>query len=151
LNPLPIKPMELGNLNAKRDWSDSEDFVRGIWLMLNRKKPKDYLLSSGETHEIREFVYKAFKCAGIEGSFRGSGLDETFGYEDGGRWLVLAKVNPEFYRPAEVDLLLGDPSLARKELGWIPEVSFDNLIKSMVDWDIELLQNEKLTRSQRQT
>ncbi|MAF24962.1 GDP-mannose 4,6-dehydratase [bacterium] len=151
LNPLPIKPMELGNLNAKRDWSDSEDFVKGIWLMLNREKPKDYLLSSGETHEIREFVYKAFKCAGIEGSFRGSGLDETFGYEDGGRWLVLAKVNPEFYRPAEVDLLLGDPSLARKELGWIPEVSFDNLIKSMVDWDIELLQNEKLTRSQRQT
>jgi GDPmannose 4,6-dehydratase len=146
-----ITPLELGNLNAKRDWSDSQDFVRGVWLMLNREKPKDYLLSSGETHEVREFVHKAFRHAGVEGFFRGNGLKETFGYEDKGRWLVLAKVNPKFYRPADVDLLLGDPSLAKDELGWVPEISFDNLIKSMVEWDIELLENEKLARSRRQT
>jgi len=145
-----ITPLELGNLSAKRDWSDSEDFVRGVWLMLNQDEPKDYLLASGETHEIREFVHLAFKHAGICGSFKGQNEEETFGYDDKGRWITLAKVNPKFYRPAEVELLMGDPSEAINELGWKPLISFDNLVKKMVEWDIELFENERLTRKKRQ-
>jgi GDPmannose 4,6-dehydratase len=146
-----ITPLELGNLSAKRDWSDSEDFVKGVWIMLNQKTPKDYVLSSGETHEVREFVWLAFKYAGIHGRFQGKELNETFGYEDKGKWLVLVRVNPEFYRPAEVDLLQGDSSPIRKELNWKPQIPFDKLVKKMVEWDIELLQNEKLTRPRRKT
>ena len=146
-----ITPLELGNLSAKRDWSDSEDFVRGVWMMLNQKTPKDYVLSSGETHEVREFVWLAFKHAGIHGRFRGEGLDETFGYEDKNKWVVLVKVNPEFYRPAEVSLLLGDSTPIRSELGWKPEITFDSLVKKMVELDIELLENEKLAQTQHNT
>ena len=126
-------PIELGNINAKRDWSDSRDFVEGIWLMINQDSPKDYILSSGETHSIREFVEKAFAAAGINGSWHGQGLDEVF--VDGDQ--VLVRINPEFYRPAEVDLLLGDSTPIREELGWKPKISFDKLVESMVQYDID--------------
>tara|TARA_R110000803_G_scaffold173537_1_gene236260 strand:- start:917 stop:1960 length:1044 start_codon:yes stop_codon:yes gene_type:complete len=126
-------PIELGNINAKRDWSDSRDFVEGIWLMINQDSPKDYILSSGETHSIREFVEKAFAVAGINGSWHGQGLDEVF--VDGDQ--VLVRINPEFYRPAEVDLLLGDSTPIREELGWKPKISFDKLVESMVQYDID--------------
>jgi len=126
-------PIELGNLDAKRDWSDSRDFVEGVWLMLNQDSPKDYILSSGETHSIREFIEKAFAVAGINGSWYGEGLDEVF--VTGQQTLV--RINPEFYRPAEVDLLLGDSSPIRKKLGWEPKISFDKLVESMVLYDIE--------------
>jgi GDPmannose 4,6-dehydratase len=128
-----IEPIELGNLDAKRDWSDSRDFVEGVWLMLNQDSPKDYILSSGETHSIREFIEKAFAVAGINGSWYGEGLDEVF--VTGQQTLV--RINPEFYRPAEVDLLLGDSSPIRKKLGWEPKISFDKLVESMVLYDIE--------------
>jgi len=126
-------PIELGNLDAKRDWSDSRDFVEGVWLMLNQDSPKDYILSSGETHSIREFIEKAFAVAGIKGCWHGEGLDEVF--VDGDQ--VLVKINPEFYRPAEVDLLLGDSTPIRKELGWEPKISFDKLVESMVQYDLD--------------
>lgn len=129
--------IELGNLDAKRDWSDSEDFVKGIWLMLNQDDPKDYLLASGETHSIREFVEKAFAAAGFGPcNWEGEGLEEKYIRLAGPHKYTLVKVNSEFYRPAEVDLLWGDPSEAMSELGWRPKISFDDLVKRMVKYDL---------------
>jgi GDPmannose 4,6-dehydratase len=142
-NKEPFKPLELGNLDSKRDWSDSEDFVRGVWLMLNQDKPKEYILSSDETHSIREFVEIAFKELGIEGIWHGKRLKEEYSLkkEDMDKTeavsSVLVRVNPKFYRPAEVELLLGDSSLARKELDWKPKISFDELVKKMVRFDVD--------------
>jgi GDPmannose 4,6-dehydratase len=142
-NKQPFKPIELGNLDAKRDWSDSEDFVDGVWKILNQEKPKDYVLSSDETHSIREFVEKAFKAAGIEGVWHGKAQNEEFSLpnylieENDILSSVLVKINPKFYRPAEVDLLLGDSTPARNELGWKPKISFDELVSRMVKFDIE--------------
>lgn len=138
-----FKPIELGNLDSRRDWSDSEDFVEGVWLMLNQEKPKDYVLSSNETHTIGEFVEKAFLAAGIDGYWQGLGEEQKYyigtsiheAMPDDKDCLV--RVNPKFYRPAEVDLLLGDSSPIRKELGWKPKISFDELVSKMVLWDIE--------------
>jgi GDPmannose 4,6-dehydratase len=146
-NNQPFHPIELGNLDAKRDWSDSEDFVDGVWKMLNQEKPKDYILSSDETHSIREFAEKAFKAANIDGVWHGNGENEEFSIANAMRKTidfkssVLVKINPKYYRPAEVELLLGDSSLARKELGWEPKISFDKLVERMVKFDIE---NHKL-------
>ena len=134
-----LEPIRLGNLNAKRDWSDSEDFVDGVWLMLNQKEPKDYVLSSGETHSIREFVEAAFKTLEIHGEWIGEGLDEKYALD--GR--VLVEVDHSYYRPAEVSLLLGDSSPIREELGWKPKISFDELVKKMVQYDF----NEKKTKA----
>jgi len=138
-----ISTLQLGNLDAKRDWSDSEDFVEGIWLMINQSEPKDYILSSGETHSIREFVELAFKAAGIQGYWDGSGIEETYNLEN---WLaeelniqnpVLVKINEQYFRPAEVELLLGDSTPIREELGWTPKVSFDKLVQKMVEFDLD--------------
>jgi len=135
-------PIELGNLDTKRDWSHSKDFVRGIWLMLNQKYPKEYILSSGETHSVREFVEKAFLSIGIEGFWQGKGAEEEYHLANAIHEELpnikscLIKVNPKFYRPAEVDLLLGDSSEIRAELGWAPEISFDQLVNLMVKNDI---------------
>lgn len=138
-NAQKIEPIELGNLDAKRDWSHAKDFVRGVWMMLNQEKPKEYILSSNETHSIREFVEKAFAAANFHGYWTGSGLEEQFILGDkhnSGINIPVVKINPKFYRPAEVDLLWGDSSPARAELGWIPEISFDKLVELMVDCDI---------------
>ena len=133
-----FKPIELGNIDSKRDWSDSEDFVEGVWLMLNQDKPKNYVLASGETHSIREFVEKAFKSAKFEGGFwEGQGVDEKYYYNEGPNKHLLVKINPEFYRPAEVDLLLGNSIPIREELGWRPKSSFDKLVEKMVEFDID--------------
>jgi GDPmannose 4,6-dehydratase len=129
-------PIELGNLDAKRDWSDSEDFVEGIWLMLNQDEPKDYLLASGETHSIREFVEKAFSAADFHGHWKGEGVEEKYINSGGQHEYTLVKVNPDFYRPAEVEILLGDPTEVEKELGWKRKNSFDMLVKKMVDYDL---------------
>jgi len=136
-----FEPLELGNIYAKRDWSHSKDFVKGIWIMLNQSHPKEYLLASGETHTVKEFINKAFEFAGINGhwgynSEDCSEINEEF-YSSTKQ--VLVKINPVFYRPAEVDLLLGDPSNAIKELGWKPEISFSNLVQEMVENDMNLL------------
>jgi len=146
-NKIPFKPLELGNLDSRRDWSDSEDFVKGVWKMMNLEKPKDYILASDETHSIREFVEKAFLEAGIEGIWHGRGVMEEYSLpnyimeERDVKSSVLVKINEKFYRPAEVELLLGDSSLARKELDWNPETSFDELVSKMVKFDIDNFQN----------
>jgi len=139
-------PLELGNIEAKRDWSDAEDFVEGVWMMLNQDKynpnysgePKEYIFSSNETHTIKEFAEKAFKYAGIEGEWLGEGEHVMFISKDK---KVLIQINSKFYRPAEVELLLGDSNKARQELNWKPKISFDNLIQKMVNWDIENLKS----------
>jgi len=134
-----FEPLELGNLDSKRDWSDAEDFVAGVWLMLNQASPKEYVFSSNETHSVREFVELAFKHAGIEGEWtltqESDPTSEQFISSQG---KCLVKINPKFYRPAEVDILLGDSSLARKELGWQPKVSFEKLVEKMVKNDLDL-------------
>jgi GDPmannose 4,6-dehydratase len=139
-------PIELGNLDSKRDWSDSEDFVEGVWLMLNQDNPKDYLLASGEAHSIRDFVEKAFEAAGFNGHWEGEGVEEKYMDSGGRHKYVFVKVNPDFYRPAEVELLLGDPKEAMKELGWKPKNSFDSLVTKMVEWDIEIEHNKRRTK-----
>lgn len=140
----PFQPLELGNLDAKRDWSHAEDFIEGIWLMLNQDAPKEYILSSNETHSIKEFVEKSFLHAGInEFHWKGEGknteliLPDYLVEEGNVKSQVLVKINEKYYRPAEVDLLLGDSSAARKDLNWIPKNSFDNLVKRMVKSDIK--------------
>ena len=131
----PFLPMELGNLDSKRDWSDAEDFVEGVWLMLNQDAPVDYVLSSNETHSVREFVELAFEHAGVEGKWSGNGSSEIFLEKNSNK--ILVQINPKFYRPAEVDILWGDSNPARKELQWEPKTSFSNLVKKMVDNDLK--------------
>jgi GDPmannose 4,6-dehydratase len=140
-----FEPLELGNIYSKRDWSDAEDFVKGIWLMLNQNKPKDFVLSSNETHTIKEFIQLAFDHANIKGEWIGEGINEKFLFRDyNGEYkyyaddCVLVRINEKFYRPAEVELLLGDSNEARQELGWSPETSFQNLVKKMVAIDIAI-------------
>ena len=142
-NPPIIEPLELGYLDAKRDWSDSEDFVEGVWLMLSQDKPKDYLLASGEMHSIREFVEKAFNVAGFDGKWVGEDVDERFVYGRQGWEIDLVRINPEFYRPAEVEELIGNPDEAKKELGWKPKGNIDTLIEKMVKHDIKVQRKNK--------
>ena len=137
-----FEPLELGNIKAKRDWSDAEDFVEGVWMMLNQDKynpnyngvPKEYVFSSNEAHTIKEFADKAFLFAGIEGYWTGENENQTYISKDG---KTLIKINPKFYRPAEVDLLLGNSDKARSELGWKPKSSFSDLVKKMVEFDLK--------------
>ena len=149
-NNQSFEPLELGNIEAKRDWSHAQDFIEGVWLMMNQEKPKEYILSSNETHSIREFIEKAFKTAGIEGSWHGNGLNEQYSIttkqadELNVKGSVLMKINPKFYRPAEVDLLLGDSTPAREELGWKPKISFDKLVERMVLSDLNEIGCQKV-------
>ncbi len=131
------EPFDLGNIEAKRDWSHAYDFVRAVWLMLNEDKPKDYLLASGETHTVREFVEKAFEAAEIETHWHeeDNPIDTKLIHNETGS--ILLKINKDFYRPAEVELLLGDPSEAQKDLHWEKSVDFSTLVRRMVDNDIE--------------
>ena len=164
-NNNPIIPIELGNIDAQRDWSDAEDMVDAVWKMLNQDKiisnisslvdilengkktnfiPKDYVVGSGEKHTIREFIEKAFNVLNIRGEWSGKGVDEHLWYTSGPTPLssddcVLVKINPKFYRPSEVDVLLADSTKIRQELGWSPKTTFENLIEKMVTKDLELL------------
>lgn len=113
----------LGNLDAQRDWGYARDYVKAMWLMLQADQPRDYVVATGETHSVREF------------------LDEAFGYLDVD-WHEVVDIDPRYYRPAEVDILLGDASKARAELGWNPEVSFQQLVRLMADHDLELARQE---------
>ena len=142
-NKLKFEPLKLGNLDAKRDWSDAEDFIEGVWLMLNQDKPKEYVLSSNETHTIKEFVELAFNAAGIDGVWSGEGINTSYLLPNyladfsEIKQLKLVEIDEKFYRPAEVDLLLGDSKKARDEIGWKPKISFEQLVKKMVKNDIE--------------
>jgi GDPmannose 4,6-dehydratase len=112
------KELRLGNLDAKRDWGYAKDYVEAMWLMLQQDEPDDYVIATGETHSVREFLEEAFSYAGLH-------------------WQDYVKVDPKYFRPAEVDLLLGDPSKARAALGWSPKVAFKELVRLMVDADME--------------
>ncbi len=125
----------LGNLNAKRDWGFSGDYVEGMWLMLQQEKPSDYVLASNETHSVREFVELAFKNIGVNIQWRGTGVNEK-GY-DAATGKVRVEVNPKYFRPAEVELLWGDSSRAEKELGWKRKVDFPHLVEMMVESDMK--------------
>ena len=130
-----FEPLQLGNVNSRRDWSDSEDFVKGVLAMLNQSEPNEYVLSSNETHSVKEFVSEAFAAAGVPGLWSGEGMDEKFRlFQEN---TALAEINEKFYRPAEVELLYGDSNPAREKLGWKPEVSFSDLVKKMVNADLK--------------
>ena len=124
----------LGNLDAKRDWGFAGDYVKAMWLILQQDEPDDYVVATGETHTVREFCELAFRNAGIDLVWEGQGLDEKGVDKATGR--VLVKVSSEFFRPTEVDLLLGDPSKVKKKLGWKPKTSFEELVAMMVKSDI---------------
>lgn len=154
INGCEFDSIELGNIYAKRDWSDAEDFVDAIWRMLNQEKFRvdfdsnlkiqEYVISSNETHTIKEFIELAFKYADINGVWHGHGTNEEYSISttDALRYepvnSVLVKINSKFYRPAEVDLLLGNSNLARKELQWHPKTSFNQLVEKMVVNDLKL-------------
>jgi GDPmannose 4,6-dehydratase len=119
----------LGNLNAKRDWGHAKDFVEAMWLMLQQDEPDDYVIATGEQYSVREFVEKAAPYFGMEIAWEGEGMDEV-GYDTYSGNLIIA-VDPKYFRPAEVETLLGDSTKAKEKLGWIPKTSFDQLIEDM--------------------
>lgn len=123
----------LGNLNAKRDWGHAKDYIRGMWLILQNDKPDDYVLATNEFHSVREFVEKSFALKGFNIKWKGTGIDEIGYDENTGKELIF--VSERYFRPAEVEELLGDSTKARTELNWVPEYSFDALVKEMVDAD----------------
>lgn len=127
----------LGNLDAKRDWGHARDFVEGIWRIVQADTPRDFVLATGEMHSVREFAERAFAHAGTTIIWQGAGVDEVGLCAQTGRPLV--RVDPRYFRPAEVDLLLGDASLAREELGWVPQTGFDDLVREMTEADLRRL------------
>ena len=131
----------LGNLDAKRDWGYAGDYVRSMWLMLQQETPDDYVVATGETHTVREFVERAFARLGIVIEWRGKGVDETGVDTENGKPVV--RIDPRYFRPAEVEQLLGDPSKAKLRLGWEPAIRFDRLVDLMVDGDLRLLDDPK--------
>ena len=135
-----VDHLELGNLSSKRDWGHSKDYVRAMWLMLQHDTPDDYVVATNETRTVREFCDVAFKELGMELEWKGEGVDEIGVDKKTGKTVV--KVNPKFFRPAEVDLLIGDPSKAEKTLGWKREIDFAELVKRMVRNDLEIVKKE---------
>ncbi len=133
--------LELGNLSAKRDWGYSKDYVEAMYLMLQQEKPDDYVVATGETHEVREFVTLAFENAGMEIEWHGEGENEYGTLK--GTDKVVVKVNPKYFRPAEVELLIGDQTKAETKLGWKRKVDFKELVKIMVEHDLKLIEQGK--------
>jgi len=132
--------VELGNMDAKRDWGHAKDYVKAMWLMLQQSEADDFVIATGETRSIREFVEAAFAHIDMNIKWQGSGADETGIDERSGKTVV--RVNPKFYRPAEVELLLGSPAKAERVLGWKREISFDEMVKRMVENDFKLAAGE---------
>lgn len=132
--------VELGSLDAKRDWGHSKDYVRAMWLMLQQEKPDDYVIATNETRTVRDFVNIAFQTVGIDIVWNGHGIEETGVNKANGK--VVVSVNPQFFRPAEVEVLLGNPLKAETELGWQREISFQELVKRMVANDLTLVEKE---------
>jgi len=126
--------LRLGNLDAKRDWGYSKDYVECMWMMLQQERADDYVIATGETHTVRRFVEMAFKVVGIEVEWEGKGESERGRERGTGRLLV--EVDPKHFRPAEVDLLLGDPSKAQRQLGWKPRTTIEELVEMMVKYDL---------------
>ena len=129
--------VELGNLSAKRDWGHSKDYVKAMWLMLQADEPDDYVIATNETRTVREFAEAAFKHVGMDIEWKGEGVDEVGIDKNTGK--VVVKVNPKFFRPAEVELLIGNPAKADEKLGWTREISFDELVKRMAENDLAIV------------
>jgi len=131
--------VELGNLSAKRDWGHAKDYVKAMWLMLQQNEPDNFVISTGTTRTVREFVSIAFEYAGMPLTWEGEGVDEVGKDKDG---IVRVKVNPKFFRPAEVELLLGDATKAETVLGWKREISFEEMVKRMLENDMRIVESE---------
>lgn len=127
--------LSLGNLYAKRDWGHARDYVEAMWAMLQLEKAEDFVIASGETHTVREFVEKAFNVVGIQLEWIGKGIQERAINKSNGKTIV--EINPKYFRPAEVDLLWGNPEKACQKFNWRPKISFDQLIEAMVRYDLE--------------
>jgi GDPmannose 4,6-dehydratase len=130
----------LGNLDAKRDWGHARDYVEGMWMIVQQPEPDDYVLATGETHSVREFVEKAFSHIGKRIEWRGTGKSEQ-GFDNEGELRV--EIDSRYFRPTEVDLLVGDPSKARRKLGWRHKVSFEALVREMMDADLKLMRDAR--------
>jgi GDPmannose 4,6-dehydratase len=130
----------LGNLDAKRDWGHARDYVEGMWRILQQPEGDDYVLATGETHAVREFVEKAFACTGVAIRWDGEGIDEVG--RDARTGDILVSIDPRYFRPTEVDLLIGDPAKAKAKLGWQHSTPFDTLVRDMVTADLETVQRE---------
>jgi GDPmannose 4,6-dehydratase len=131
----------LGNLDAKRDWGYAGDYVELMWLMLQQPEPEDFVIATGETHSVREFAEKSFARLGMQLRWQGTGVHEKGIDAKTGK--IVIEIDPKYFRPTEVDLLLGDPSKAKAKLGWEPKVTFEGLVNMMVDADLELAEREK--------
>ncbi|GGH16217.1 GDP-mannose 4,6-dehydratase [Silvibacterium dinghuense] len=134
----------IGNLDAMRDWGHARDYIEMQWLMLQQQKPKDYVIATGEQHSVRDFIHLTAELLEMPLRWDGSGVDER-AYDDKGR-LVVA-VDPRYFRPTEVETLLGDPSKARRELGWVPKISFHELVREMVEADYDAAKRDALVKS----
>ena len=131
----------LGNLDAKRDWGHARDYIQAMWLMLQQDKADDYIIATGEAHTVREFLELAFKEAGVEIESNGKkGIEEEYIRKDNGK--IVVKIDPRYFRPTEVDILIGDSSKARQKLGWEPKIKFYDLIREMIQHDMAELHNE---------
>lgn len=128
----------LGNIDAKRDWGYAPDFVDAMWRIVQQDTPDDFVIATGETHSVREFIERCFTRLGIEIAWEGSGLDEVGINTASGKAVV--RIDPYYFRPTEVDLLLGDPAKAKETLGWSPSVTFEQLVDLMIDWEREHIQ-----------
>jgi GDPmannose 4,6-dehydratase len=131
----------MGNLDAKRDWGYAKDYVEGMWLMLQQDKPDDYVLATNETHTVREFIEVASKRLGFDLEWKGDGVDEIGVDNNTGKTII--KIDPVYFRPAEVDLLIGDASKAKRIMGWEPKVKFKELVEIMVDADLQTQSSKK--------
>jgi GDPmannose 4,6-dehydratase len=132
----------LGNLDSLRDWGHAKDYVRAQWLMLQQEAPEDYVIATGEQHSVREFVAQAAAQLGMHIEWHGQGVEEHG--VDVARGRVIVRVDPRYFRPTEVETLLGDPSKARARLGWRAEIGFDELVREMVTADLELARRDAL-------
>ncbi len=143
----------LGNLEAKRDWGHAKDYVEAMWLMLQQDKPEDFVIATGETHTVREVVERVFHCLGVELQSSGSGPDEVISIKkvNNPEWKLregteIVRIDKRYYRPTEVDLLIGDATKARERLGWTPKYDLDGLIKDMVQSDLDLFNRDKFLK-----
>lgn len=131
--------LELGNIDAKRDWGHAKDYVEAMWLMLQQEKPEDFVIATGETHTVREFIEESANILGFDIEWEGEKENEVGVDRNTGN--IIVKINPKFYRPTEVDLLIGDPRKAKDKLGWEPKIKFKELVEIMTKSDYELLKN----------
>merc|ERR1712166_1055450 len=129
--------LELGNMSAQRDWGHAKDYVRMMWMMLQQEEPDDYVIATNEMHSVKEFVVASFKHVGVELMWEGEGVDEVA--KDVATGKIRVKVNPKYFRPAEVEQLLGDATKAKEKLGWVPEIKFEALCAEMVAADVALM------------